>query len=73
MRCKLLRSIKYGEGVDMIYMDNSGAISKRRIQVLQVNGDLFRAYCHMRKAKRTFKVNGILALVPVIIRERVVV
>lgn len=73
MRNKLIKSMKYNESVDMMYVSNSGVISKRRITVLQVNEGNFRAYCHLRKAKRTFRIDNVLALVPVYTKESMVI
>lgn len=73
MRNKLLKSMEYSESLDMMYMSKSGEVSKRRIQVIQVGEGSFRAYCHLRKSKRTFTIDNVLALVPVVIKERDVV
>jgi len=54
-------------------MAKDGAISKRRIKVMQVGEVSFRAYCYLRKSNRTFKIDNILALVPVTSRERMVI
>lgn len=58
---------------EMIYMNNNGEISKRRVKVLSVEGNTFKAYCFLRNTKRTFKIENILAFVPVIQKERDVV
>jgi len=55
----------YGQIVEVMYISNSGEITKRRIKVLKLQGDSFQAYCFLRKTKRTFKVNNVLALIPV--------
>lgn len=73
MRNELVKSMKYRESVDMMYMSNEGVVSKRRIQVLQVNQDNFRAYCFLRKSKRTFRIDNVLAIVPVITKESLVI
>lgn len=73
MRNQLIKSIKYNESVDMMYMSNGAVISKRRIKVLQVNEDSFRAYCYLRKSKRTFRIDNVLAFVPVTIKESMVI
>lgn len=70
---QLMKSMDDGVLLDMMYMDKNGAVSKRRIQVIQVGEVSFRAYCHLRKSKRTFTVDNILALVPVVRKERDVV
>lgn len=73
MRNQLMKSMEYGVLLDMMYMDKSGAVSKRRIQVIQVGEGSFRAYCYMRKSKRTFTIDNVLVLVPVVHKERAVI
>lgn len=72
MRDKLIRYQNYKELVDMIYISNDGEISQRRIKVLGVSNDSFKAYCFMRSSTRTFNINNVLALVPVVNKERMV-
>lgn len=71
MREELIKSIARYQSLDMIYMANNGKMSKRRIKVLQVGASSFRAYCYLRKSNRTFRIDNILALVPVVSKERV--
>lgn len=73
MRNELMKSMEYNESLDMMYMAKDGLISKRRINVLQVGEVSFRAYCHLRGSKRTFTVDNVLALVPVIQKESMVI
>ena len=73
MRNQLVRSIEYNEPVDMMYMSNEGVVSKRRIQVLQLNQYNFKGYCFLRKSKRTFRIDNVLAVVPVIVKESMVI
>ena len=73
MRIELVKSMEWNHVLDMIYMAKDGAISKRRIKVLQVGDVSFRAYCYLRKSNRTFKIDNILALVPVTSKERIVI
>lgn len=70
---QLIKSLKFKEPIDMMYMANDGTISKRRIQALKINGHTFQAYCYLRKSKRTFRINNILALVPVTRKESMVI
>lgn len=70
---ELIKSMTFNQPLDMIYITKNGVISKRRIKVLQVKGDYFQASCYLRKSKRTFKIESVLALVPVIVRERMVI
>lgn len=67
------KSMQYSQSLDMIYMDGSGGITKRRVKVLKIKGESFQAYCYLRGSKRTFKIDGVLALVPVAKREGVAI
>ena len=71
MRNQLLKSMDYIETLEMMYIDQNSVVSKRIILVLQVGDVSFRAYCYLRKSKRTFKIDNVLALVPVITKEKV--
>lgn len=73
MRIKLINSMKYSEPLDMIYIANNGVISKRRVKVIQIEEGIFQAYCYLRKSTRTFKIDNVLALVPVIQTESMVI
>lgn len=73
MRNELVKSMRYNESVDMMYMAASGKVTKRRSNVLRVGDGAFQAYCYLRGAKRTFRIDHVLALVPVVIKESMVV
>ncbi len=73
MRKTLDRAVRYGETLDMMYLAKDGSITKRRVSVLQVGDSSFRAYCHLRKSKRTFATDNVLALVPVFVKESLVI
>ncbi len=73
MRNQLTKSVEYNESLEMMYMAKDGSISKRRIKVLQVGEVSFRAYCFLRKSKRTFTIDNVLALVPVVAKESLVI
>lgn len=73
MRINILKSMQLNQIVEMIYMNNNGEISKRKVKVLSVEGNTFKSYCFLRNTKRTFKIENILAFVPVIQKERDVV
>ncbi|AMQ06599.1 MULTISPECIES: transcriptional regulator [Sporosarcina] len=73
MRNQLVRSMEYSEHLDMMYLAADGSISKRRINVLQFGEVSFRAYCFLRKFKRIFTIDNVLALVPIVHKERMVI
>lgn len=69
----LLKSMRYGKIVDVMYMAKSGEVTKRRIKVIKLQGDSIQAFCFLRNTKRTFLIDNVLALIPVIKKERSVV
>ncbi|WP_229654077.1 transcriptional regulator [Psychrobacillus faecigallinarum] len=73
MRITILNSMKTKQVFEMIYMKNNGEISKRRVKVLSVSKETFQAYCFLRGTKRIFKINNVLAFVPVFYKERTVI
>ena len=73
MKAQILKAFKYQQLVDMMYMANDGSISKRRVKILKVTGDSFQAYCFLRHKKRTFKIDNVLSLMPVIHKERQII
>ena len=73
MRNLLVKSMRYNESVDMMYMATNGKVTKRRINVVKVGDGAFQAYCHLRGAKRTFRIDHVLALVPVVQKESMVI
>ncbi|GKV67621.1 hypothetical protein NCCP2716_01190 [Sporosarcina sp. NCCP-2716] len=72
MRNQLEKAIRNGTPMIMIYRAKDGQCTKRAVTVLQTGEFSFKAYCHMRHAKRTFLIDRVLALFPVIEREKAV-
>lgn len=66
------KSIIRNQPLDLIYMSNDGKITKRRIRAYKCDKESFTAYCYLRRSTRTFKVDNVLAGVPVIIDRMVV-
>lgn len=54
-----------GRTVEIIYVDRTGKITQRRIEVHDVRGGLVRAICLTSHAPRAFRIDNILACVPV--------
>lgn len=52
--------------VNLIYQDSKGIITKRLIRVYSVQHGIVRVYDMEKKAFRSIRVNGILAIQPVI-------
>lgn len=70
MRKQIVKAMKHHQLIDIIYMAKDGAITKRRVKVLKVTGDTTQVYCYTKKAKRTFILDQILAVKPVIWKGR---
>lgn len=59
---QVLRMCARREVAEMIYMCADGTLTKRRLKILSVQSDAFVAYCYLRQAKRTFKMERVLSL-----------
>lgn len=57
----LKRAAKTGRPVEIIYMDEKGKITQRRIRIRALREDLVEAYCFERRGIRRFKRSNILA------------
>ena len=64
MRNELIKYIKHKPTIRIIYIDDKGNVSKRLVRVIKINSSTFTAYCYLRGARRTFKFNNVLAVVP---------
>jgi len=60
----LKRAVESNEVLEMIYQNNKGEFSQRRIQVIKVNEESFSAYCFIRKQQCTFKLSNVLSMGP---------
>ncbi|CAM5218040.1 Transcriptional regulator OS=Ureibacillus acetophenoni OX=614649 GN=SAMN05877842_102394 PE=4 SV=1 [Ureibacillus acetophenoni] len=70
MKEQLMKVMIRNQLVDMIYEAKSGEITKRRVKVLNVTDQTFSAYCFTKQARRSFRIDHVLSLLPVIRRER---
>lgn len=73
MKEQLVKAMQRNQIVNMMYVSKSGEITKRRVKLIKVIGESFQANCFTRQAKRTFTINNVLAVVPVLQRERNVI
>jgi predicted DNA-binding transcriptional regulator YafY len=62
MKGILNRAFESGEILTMIYMDDKGQLSQRRIRIRTINDNQFSAYCFTRNKLRTFKMNNVLSI-----------
>ncbi|MGG0891704.1 hypothetical protein [Cytobacillus horneckiae] len=65
MKGLLNRAAINREELEMIYRDNKGNISQRRINIIYVYEESFRAYCYVKRQQRTFKICNVLSIGPV--------
>jgi len=73
VRYSLEKALQYGEVLEVMYEAKDGSISKRKIRVLSIHGKTFTAYCFLRNSKRTFLIDRVLAVVPVKVKEAIVI
>lgn len=66
MQQTLKRLVNRQQTAEMIYIDELNRVTKRRVRVLKVKRQLVVAYCFTRRSIRTFKIDNILALTPMI-------
>jgi predicted DNA-binding transcriptional regulator YafY len=62
MKGILNRAFESGEILTIIYMDDKGQLSQRRIRIRTINDNQFSAYCFAKNQLRTFKMNNILSI-----------
>lgn len=73
MREELIKAMQYHQLVELMYMSKSGEITKRRVKLLKITGDKFQAFCFMKRAKRTFIIDNVLAVLPITRKEKKVI
>jgi predicted DNA-binding transcriptional regulator YafY len=54
-----------GSIIEIIYQSSDGNITQRKIEVRSVKENLVRAYCFTKKGTRVFRMENILAAVPI--------
>jgi predicted DNA-binding transcriptional regulator YafY len=62
MKSFLLRCNLNKIPVEIMYISNNGQVSQRIISIKDINETTIRAYCHLRKTQRVFKVENILSI-----------
>lgn len=73
VRNDLVKYFNCGWIVELMYLSKAGEISKRKVRILKIQEDVFHAYCYNQKAKRTFRIDHVLALAPKLPKERGVI
>lgn len=62
MNRTLRMSLEEEKCIDMIYMNKRGELTQRIIKVLEIHEHHIKAFCFMRKEKRTFRKENILSV-----------
>ncbi|WP_445002409.1 hypothetical protein [Exiguobacterium alkaliphilum] len=68
MKDELLRDMRLGRLVELMYADRHGVISKRRVKLLRLQGERIIAWDVRKRARRTFYVERVLACLPIMER-----
>jgi len=68
-----LIKVQHNQVIDLMYMSKGGGITKRRVEILKMTSGAFQAYCIVKEAKRTFIIDNVLAVVPVMYKENEVI
>lgn len=70
MKNSIIKVMKQNQIITMIYISKSGTITQRRVKILKLTNNTFTAYCYIRRAKRTFYIDNVLAINPVTYEKR---
>jgi predicted DNA-binding transcriptional regulator YafY len=64
---QMLRELQryLGKKVELIYMDRSGRITQRKVQLHSLRGGRAKVFCLERQAPRILLIENILAVLPV--------
>ncbi|ATP40683.1 transcriptional regulator [Solibacillus sp. R5-41] len=73
MKEQIIKAMQRNQLIDLMYIAKDGVISKRRIKIIKMIGGKFQAFCFTKQAKRTFIIDNVLAAVPVIRKEGMVI
>ncbi|MFT9819113.1 transcriptional regulator [Lysinibacillus sp. NPDC056185] len=74
MREQLIKAMQRNQLVNIMYVAKDGSVTKRRVKVIKIVGDLFQAFCFTRCAKkRTFLISNVLVVIPFVSKGREVI
>jgi predicted DNA-binding transcriptional regulator YafY len=62
MKSFLLRCHLNKIPVEIMYISKTGQVSQRTVSIKDINETTLRAYCHLRKTQRVFKLDNILSI-----------
>ncbi|MGE7921406.1 transcriptional regulator [Viridibacillus sp. NPDC093762] len=73
MKEQLIKAMQRNQLVNLMYASKTGEITKRRVKIIKVVNNWFQAFCFTKQSKRTFIIDNVLAVAPLIQKERGVV
>lgn len=56
--------IQSNAAVEMIYLSESGGFTHRVITIQEISDRHIKAFCHLRKQLRVFKIENVLSILP---------
>ena len=56
--------IQSNAAVEMIYLSESGEFTHRVITIQEISDRHIKAFCHLRKQLRVFKIENVLSILP---------
>jgi predicted DNA-binding transcriptional regulator YafY len=62
MKIFLFRCQMNQKPVEIVYISDSGNISQRTITIREIEDTKIKAYCHLRRTLRVFKLENILSV-----------
>jgi predicted DNA-binding transcriptional regulator YafY len=62
MMTQIGAAVQTGRKMRVIYLSNSGGLSKRTVQIISYTEHNIIAYCYLRREMRVFCIKNILAL-----------
>lgn len=60
----ILRGLETRRPIEIIYLNKDGKLSQRVVTVVELNDTYVKAYCHLRRCSRSFKLENILSAAP---------
>lgn len=62
MKSEVLRYIRIGKPVELIYLDKNKQLTRRHVKLLRIEGNYVQAFCYIKRSPRMFIIDNILAI-----------
>ncbi|MFG3611195.1 WYL domain-containing protein [Rummeliibacillus stabekisii] len=70
MKEQLIKAMQYNQLIEVVYMAKGGKMTKRRVRVIKIVGNKFQAYCFSKGSIRTFIIENVLAMFPIVCQKK---